>query len=214
MKISAILFDLDGTLIDSAPVLMISWSMALSEVGIKVRPEDLRKYVGLAPKTIVSQFIKDPSDELVRMLKEIRKNYYIKNIDKVVVFDDARFLLEEAKRLGIKMALATSMGNDLLNEIVVHTSLDKYLCCWVSAEEVARPKPEPDVFLKALEKAGAEKSSAIGVGDREYDIIALRKAEIYSVLVERDEYSITKEVEPDLRVKSLTELVPLIQSNR
>ena len=106
------------------------------------------------------------------------------------------------------------MGNDLLNEIVMHTGLDKYLCCWVSAEEVARPKPEPDVFLKALEKTGVDKSSAIGVGDREYDIIALEKAEIYSVLVQRDEYSVTKEVEPDLKVRSLTELLPLIQSNR
>ncbi len=211
MKISAVLFDLDGTLIDSAPNLMISWASTLSDIGVKVTPQDIKKYVGLSPKIIVSKFIPDPSDELVEKLKEKRKMYFKKNMQYVKLFDDALDLLNYLKRVGIKAALATSMGKDMLIDIIQYFNLNNYLCCWVSAEDVQNPKPEPDVFLKALELTGKGKESALGVGDREYDIIAIKKAGIKSVLVKRDEYSVCKSVTPDITVNKLDELIPLIE---
>lgn len=212
MKFKALLLDLDGTLIDSAQNLMLSWSLTLSEQGINVKPEQIKPYVGLSPRVIISKFINDPSDELVERLKERRKYYFVKNIDKVKIYEDALELLVFAKQNGIKAALATSMGNDMLDEIIKHFELDKYLCCWVSAEDVKNPKPAPDVFLKALEKTKEEKDKALGVGDREYDILALNSANIKSALVVRDEYSFCKTAKPDYVVNKLSELIPLIQA--
>jgi len=211
MKISAVLFDLDGTIIDSAPNLMFSWASALSEVGVKVQPEDLKKFVGLSPKVIISKFIPDPSDELVEKLKERRKIYFKENIHRVKLFDDAVELLNYLNNVKIKAALATNMGKDMLIDIIQYFNLDRYLCCWVSAEDVKNPKPAPDVFLKALELTGVKKDLSLGVGDREYDIIALEKAGIKSVLVKRDEFSVCNTVTPYITVNRLDELIPLIE---
>jgi haloacid dehalogenase superfamily, subfamily IA, variant 3 with third motif having DD or ED len=211
MKISAVLFDLDGTIIDSAPNLMFSWASTLSEIGINVKPEDLKKFVGLSPKVIVSKFIPDPSDELIEKLKERRKMYFKMNIHRVKLFDDAVELLNHLNQVRIKAALATSMGRDMLIDIIQYFDLDRYLCCWVSAEDVKNPKPAPDVFLKALELTGAKKDLSLGVGDREYDIIALKKAGIKSALVKRDEFSVCSTVTPDITVNRLSELIPLIE---
>lgn len=212
MKISAVLFDLDGTLIDSASNLMFSWAATLSDFGLKVSPEDIKKYVGLSPKVIVSKFIPDPSDELVEKLKDRRKMYFKKNLKLVKLFDDAFELLNYLKQAKIKAALATSMGRDMLSDIIQYFKLDNYLCCWVSADDVQKPKPEPDVFLKALQLTGEKKEYVLGVGDREYDIIAIKKAGLTSVLVKRDEYSVCKTVQPDITVCRLDELIPLIKS--
>ena len=211
MKISAVIFDLDGTIIDSAPNLMFSWASALSEVGVNVQPEDLKKFVGLSPKVIISKFIPDPSDELVEKLKERRKIYFKENIHRVRLFDDAVKLLNYLNNVKVKAALATSMGKDMLIDIIQYFKLDRYLCCWVSAEDVKNPKPAPDVFLKALELTEAKKDLSLGVGDREYDIIALEKAGIKSVLVKRDEFSVSNTVTPYITVNRLDELIPLIE---
>ncbi len=212
MKISAVLFDLDGTLIDSAPNLMVSWASTLSEIGIKVNPEDIKKFVGLSPKVIISHFIPDPSDELIEKLKDRRKMYFKRNLKYVKLFDDALELLNYLKQARIKAALATSMGKDMLIDIIQYFNLDRYLCCWVSAEDVQNPKPAPDVFLKALELTEETKESALGVGDREYDVMAIKSADIKSVLVKRDEFSVCKNVTPDIIVNRLNELIPLIKS--
>ncbi len=211
MSISGISFDLDGTLIDSAKNLMVSWSQVMKEHGVNVNPDDIRPYVGLSPKIIVSKFIKDPSDEFIEALKARRKEIFIKNIDLVKVFDDALYALKWLKENGYRASIATSMGGDMINEIVKRFGLDNYVCCWISAEEVKNPKPAPDVFIKSFERMGIKPSQALVVGDREYDIIGGKAAGAKTVLVKRDEYSLCKTVAPDFAVNSLYELPGILK---
>ncbi len=208
--ILGIAFDLDGTLIDSAETLTIAWSSTFKEIGLNVKPSEIRKYVGLSPAKIASAFASNLSNEDVEKLKSIRKKYFIENIWRIKVFPEAFPTILKLKELKIKASIATSMGKDMIDEIVKHFKIDELVCCWVSSEEVSNPKPEPDVFLKAFEKMNLTPEECMSVGDREYDIIAGKKAGSITALVVRDEFSRSNSVKPDYIIHDLSELLAIV----
>ena len=208
--ILGIAFDLDGTLIDSAETLMISWSSAFRDIGLDVKPSEIRRYVGLSPAQIASAFAGNLSNEDVERLKRLRKKYFLENIWRIRVFPEVFPTLLKLKEVHVKSSIATSMGKDMVDEIVKRFRLDEHVCCWVSSEEVSNPKPEPDVFLKAFEKMNLTPKECMSVGDREYDVIAGKKAGSMTALVVRDEFSRSESVKPDYTIRDLSELPAII----
>jgi beta-phosphoglucomutase-like phosphatase (HAD superfamily) len=210
--ILGVAFDLDGTLIDSAETLMIAWSQTLKEFGHNVQPSEIRKYVGLSPAVIASKFISNLNNDDIEMMKSVRKRHFIENIYRIKVFPDAVSCISNLTDMGIKASIATSMGRDMIDVIVKHFNIDKMVCCWVSSEDVKNPKPEPDVFLKAFEKMNLRSEECISVGDREYDIVAGKKAGSLTALIVRDQYSQSISMRPDYIMHSLDELPNIIKS--
>ncbi|MCL4343972.1 MAG: HAD family hydrolase [Nitrososphaerota archaeon] len=209
--IKGIAFDLDGTLIDSAETLTIAWSSTFGEFGLDVKPSEIRKYVGLSPAVIASKFINNLSNDDIEKMKSTRKKYFIENIKRIKVFPDAFSSISKLKEMGIMASIATSMGKDMINEIVEYFKINQLVCCWVSSEEVKNSKPEPDVFLKAFEKMGLSPNACISVGDREYDIIAGKKGGSLTALIVRDEYSKSISVKPDYIIHDLNELLDIVR---
>ncbi|MEM0146563.1 MAG: HAD family phosphatase [Conexivisphaerales archaeon] len=211
--IKGVAFDLDGTLIDSAETLMLAWSNTFKEFGLNVKPSEIRKYVGLSPAVIASKFINNLSNDDVEKMKGIRKKYFIENIWRIKIFPDALSTILKLKEMGIKASIATSMGKDMINEIINNFNLNQLVCCWVSSEEVKNPKPEPDVFLKAFSKMNLSPNECISVGDREYDIIAGKKAGSLTALIVRDQYSKSINIKPDYIIHDLNELLNIASAN-
>ncbi|MFP3261381.1 MAG: HAD family phosphatase [Nitrososphaeria archaeon] len=209
--ISGVVFDLDGTLIDSAEQLAIAWSKALKEFGYDVKPSEIRKYVGLSPAVLISKFISNLSNDDLEMIKSLRKRHFIENINRIKMFPDAVSCLSNLRSIGVNASIATSLGRDMIDEIVKHFNLDRMVCCWVTGEDVKNPKPEPDVFLKAFEKMNLTPREGIVVGDREYDIIGGKRAGSLTALIVRDQYSKTNSVQPDYIIHSLDELLEIIK---
>jgi HAD superfamily hydrolase (TIGR01509 family) len=208
--ISGVVFDLDGTLIDSAEAASITMSNTLRELGYSVQPSEIRKYIGLTSSEIASKFMGNLTNDDIKKIKGIRKRNYIKNIDKIRVFPDAISCISNLAKMGIKVSIASSMGKDLIDEIVKHFNINKMVCCWVSSEEVKNPKPEPDVFLKAFERMNLAPKNCISVGDREYDIIAGKKAGSLTALIIRDQFSKSGTVKPDYEMHDLNELAIIV----
>ncbi|MGC8557827.1 MAG: HAD family hydrolase [Nitrososphaeria archaeon] len=208
--ISGAVFDLDGTLIDSAEAASLTLSDTFKEFGYSIQPSEIRKYVGLSSSAIASKFMGNLTDDDVERIRSIRKRYYLKNIDRIIVFPDAVSCISNLTKMGIKISIASSMGKDLIDEVVKHFGIDRMVCCWVSTEEVKNPKPEPDVFLRAFEKMGLMPGECISVGDREYDIIAGKRAGSLTALIARDQYSQSSSVHPDYIIKDLNELPVIV----
>lgn len=209
--ISGVVFDLDGTLIDSAKAASITMSDTLRELGYSVQPSEIMKYIGLTSPEIASKFMGNLTNDDIKKIKGIRKHYYIKNIDRIQVFPDATSSITNLAKMGMKVSIASSMGKDLIDEIVKHFNIDKMVCCWVSSEEVKNPKPEPDVFLKAFERMNLAPKNCISVGDREYDIMAGKKAGSLTALIVRDQFSKSGAVKPDYEMHDLNELPDIVR---
>jgi len=208
--ILGVAFDLDGTLIDNSDVLSVALSKAIEDFGYRAPPSEIKKYLGLSFYDIVSNFIKQPSDELLEKIKVARKKYVVESITGFKIFPDALYALKALKELDIKSSVATSLGKDLVDTVIRGMELDDYLCCWITVDEVKKPKPEPDVFLKAMQLMGFKPENCIAVGDREYDVIAGKKAGSLTALVLRDIFSKYESVKPDYILRSLEELPDII----
>jgi pyrophosphatase PpaX len=212
MRFSVVLFDLDGTLIDSGPIILASMQHATRTVlGREIAYEELAATVG--GQGLVSQVrALDPDrvDELVEVYKEHNDPLH----ETLEAFDDFVDVLpqlrEEGRRLGIVTAkrhrtvqLALDRFPDLANQFEVV----------VGFEDTDRHKPEPDPVLAALRKLGAEPSQAAYVGDSPFDIQAAKAAGVFAVAVgwggiHSDERLL--EEEPDAFVHEPSELLDVL----
>ncbi|HEU5141448.1 MAG TPA: pyrophosphatase PpaX [Bacillales bacterium] len=178
MKINTVLFDLDGTLINTNELIIASFSHTLEQYfpGQYAR-EDIVEFIG-EPLTESFQRI-DPQrvDELV----DVYRRHNIENHDRLVreyegVHETVKSLHQQGYKLGIvttKMRKTVSMGMKL-------AGLDKLIDTVVTFEDVRRAKPDPEPVNRALSLLGATAEHAIMVGDSPFDIEAGKNAGTYT----------------------------------
>jgi HAD superfamily hydrolase (TIGR01549 family) len=154
------IFDLDGTLIDSVDAHGMSYVLAFKEIGKKISMKEANKLTGLGGKEIAKLLgAKDP-DELYRRKSEI----FIGMMDEVNEIKDATFVLNELRKRGHKVCLATSASRSN-----TEAAIEKF--GWkfdmvVTRRDVENGKPSPDMINLILKKFPGP---AVVVGDTEYD---------------------------------------------
>ena len=125
-----------------------------------------------------------------------------------VLYDDVLPTLKKLKKRGLIVGLITSLTKDM-NLICSDLGLAPYVDFVVTAKEVGANKPEPPIFLAALERAGVNPSEAVYVGDQyETDVVGARGVGIGPILIDR--YDLMPEVSDCPRIHSLTELLNII----
>ena len=212
MRFRVVLFDLDGTLIDSGPIILASMQHATRTVlGREIAYEELAATVG--GQGLVSQMrALDPDrvDELVEVYKEHNDPLH----ETLEAFDDFLDVLprlrEEDRRLGIvtaKRHRTVQLALDRFPEIAEQFEVV------VGYEDTERHKPEPDPVLLALERLGAVPAEAAYVGDSPFDIQAAKAAGVFAIAVgwggiHADERLL--EEEPDAFVREPAELLDVL----
>jgi pyrophosphatase PpaX len=212
VRFRVVLFDLDGTLIDSGPIILASMQHATRTVlGREIAYEELAATVG--GQGLVSQMRSlDPDrvDELVEVYKEHNDPLH----DTLEAFDDFLDLLprlrEEGRRLGIvtaKRHRTVGLALDRFPELAEQFEVV------VGYEDTERHKPEPDPVLLALERLGASPAEAAYVGDSPFDIQAAKAAGVFAIAVgwggiHADERLL--EEEPDAFVREPAELLDVL----
>jgi pyrophosphatase PpaX len=212
MRFRVVLFDLDGTLIDSGPIILASMQHATRTVlGREIAYEELAATVG--GQGLVSQMRElDPDrvDELVEVYKEHNDPLH----ETLEAFDDFLDVLPrlraEGRRLGIvtaKRHRTVRLALDRFPELAEHFEVV------VGYEDTERHKPEPDPVLFALERLGATAPEAAYVGDSPFDIRAAKAAGVFAVAVgwggiHADERLL--EEEPDAFVREPAELLDVL----
>lgn len=176
-NIKTILFDIDGTLLDSKELILLSYEHVLGDAGINIHRDDLNKILGktmeqgyahLLPGTDVEGFIQ----------KHIA--FGTKNTDLITPFPKAEEVIAELRERGFKLAAVTNR-----KKWPGRAALDSQFVPWfdyvVTASDVINPKPHPEPLLKALTYFNISPIDSMMVGDSDADIQAGKAAGVTTV---------------------------------
>jgi AHBA synthesis associated protein len=204
-RVSVVVFDLDGVLVDSFDVMREAFAVAYAEVvGDGTAPfEEYNRHMGRHFPDIMRIMGLPPEMEK----PFVRESYRLAH--RVRLFDGALELLSTLRARGIKLAVATGKSGQraraLLDTLGVLGEFD-YV---IGSDEVTRPKPAPDIVLRALELLDARPEEAIMVGDAVTDLRSARAAGVTAVAAlwaDNDAEAVLRE-KPDVVVREFDELL-------
>jgi HAD superfamily hydrolase (TIGR01549 family) len=179
----AVLFDIDGTLVDSVDLHAQAWQEAFARYGKDVGYEEIRRQMGKGGDQLLPVFLSD--EELERFgeeLEEYRSSLYQRKfLPWVRPFPQAREILARLKQSGSAVGLASSCKRTELGYYLRMVGGASLVDAATTADDADRSKPFPDVFLPCLEKLGADAARAVAVGDSPFDAESAGRAGITSV---------------------------------
>jgi HAD superfamily hydrolase (TIGR01509 family) len=181
----AIIFDIDGTLLDSVDLHAQAWQEAFRKFRYDIPFEDIRRQIGkggdqLLPVFLSEGEIKQIGDELSDYRGRLFKEKYL---SKVKPFPGVRALFEKIKAHGQQIALASSAKGDELKDFERIANIEDLVEVETSSADAERSKPHPDIFEAALDRLGKKVSreQAIVVGDSPHDAEAAKRAHLRTV---------------------------------
>jgi HAD superfamily hydrolase (TIGR01509 family) len=179
----AVLFDIDGTLMDSVNLHAQAWQEALARFGKEVKYEDVRSQIGKGGDKLLPVFLDE--EELERFgedLDEYRGGLYERQyLPWAKPFPGARDLLARLKQAGTLVGLASSCKRTELGYYLRLVGGASLVDAATTAEDAEQSKPQPDIFLACLEKLALDPGDAVAVGDSPYDAVAAGRAGIRTV---------------------------------
>lgn len=167
----SVIFDMDGTLLDTQRIYIAAWDCAGEKQGYKNAGRFVPQACGMSPSNC-TRFIKDTFDgiDIKRFIADY-SDYAEKN--RVVRFKDgAKELLEYLKQRGVKIGLASGSSRELVNSHLEKVDALKFFDVMVCGDEVENGKPAPDIFLKTAELLGADPADCFVFEDSENGINA------------------------------------------
>jgi HAD superfamily hydrolase (TIGR01509 family) len=183
MKIRAILFDIDGTLVDSNDLHVLAWQEAFATVGAHFDRATIHNQIGKGTDMLVPALLPDADEATHEALGKAHGDAFKgKFLDRVKPFPGAHDLLARAHDAGRTVVLASSASSAELDHYLGLLDAHDLVGATTSADDVARTKPAPDIFATALEKvAPLSPDEVIVVGDTPYDVEAAAKCGIATV---------------------------------
>ncbi|MDQ4138641.1 MAG: HAD family hydrolase [Actinomycetota bacterium] len=179
--VEAVLFDIDGTLVDSNYLHVDTWDRAFAEAGRPIEIWRIHRAIGMDSAELLKTLLGDDPDGVAERAKELHGEYYKAEAGRLRPFDGAAELVRSLIARGIAVVLATSAPEDELEILLQVLGLSKGEVSTTSSGDVDTAKPEPGIIQAALGKAGADPARAVMVGDTIWDVIAAERAGVSTI---------------------------------
>lgn len=184
MPTPAVLFDIDGTLVDSNYLHVHAWQRAFSEVGCDVEAWRVHRRIGMDGSALLDELLPDASADTTARAKDLHSRFYRETAELLKPLPGARQLLDVVTAAGLQVVLATSAPDDELELLRKVLDREDVVSAVTSSEDVETAKPRPDIVAVALERAGVGPENAVFVGDTVWDVRAAARAGVPCICVE------------------------------
>jgi pyrophosphatase PpaX len=210
MKINTLLFDLDGTLINTNELIIESFLHTLnSYYPSKYKREDVLPFIG---PTLYDTFASVNPDKMDEMVKVYRKFNHEQHDHLVTEFETVFETVKTLHEQGFKLGIVTTKIRDTVNMGLKLTKLDQFFDVVVTLDDVENAKPHPEPVLKALEQLGSKPEEAIMVGDNHHDVEAGKNAGTKTAgvawSIKGREY--INSYNPDYLLEKMSDILPII----
>jgi HAD superfamily hydrolase (TIGR01549 family) len=182
--IEAVIFDVDGTIVDSNEFHVRAWDCAFRRFGKKFPLEQLRQQIGKGADQYLPEFLSPEEVQTIgKQIDEYRSELYRKEyLPLVRPFPKVRQLFERIKRDGKRIALASSGKNQELKVYKKIAQIEDLVDSATTSEDADKSKPAPDIFEAALEKLGnPSPHKVVAAGDTPYDAEAAKKVGVSTI---------------------------------
>ncbi len=181
--LKAIIFDMDGVLVDSMRFQADAWAKAFQDAGINIVREDIYELEGSNDKRLIKSIFKEarkePEPEHFERLPEKKRD--LLEFDRIKPFEGIPECLDELKR-NFRLAMVSGSNRNTVGKIV-DKFFSGYFDVVINGSDLERGKPDPDPYLKALEMLGLTKNECMVIENAPLGITAAKRAGLYCVAV-------------------------------
>jgi phosphoglycolate phosphatase-like HAD superfamily hydrolase len=181
---SLVIFDVEGTLVDSTALTLQCWQETLQSFGFEFSLAVLQRHSGQDPRDMLHELLPGPrvTRVLPRVIEAHGRRYRDKYLPRVAAFPSVRALFERVKRAQRLIALATSASADEVDHYVALTNVGDLVDAVACGDDVQHDKPDSALIEVALLRAGkAVPQDAVMIGDSPYDAIAAKHAGVATI---------------------------------
>lgn len=215
-RVQLLIFDLDGTLVDSETDLTLSVNAVRAQMGLDALPlKTIASYVGQGVTTLIEKSLgkSSCSEDVQKGVSLFLAHYRFHMLDNTLPYPGVRESLEELKNH--KMAVLTNKPVVFSRDMLGGLGLAKYFSFIYGGNSFARKKPDPVGVIKLMDDTRSSREETMIVGDSDIDVLTARNAEVWACGVSYGIGSHTLEAAaPDLMVGDLRDLVPLLNGKR
>ena len=220
-SIKALIFDIDGTLVDSFEVYHRVFNQGIADYGVEEVPRDVLRELlakNLSLREILQEVFPSPIDDATyeRCREKILRLYREAELEGVKAFPGTEKLFRYLQDTGIKIGIATGRMSSVDDEWIRfrRLGLHTFISTIVTSREVEHRKPASDVIIECARRLGIPAEQCVVVGDTEPDIIAARMAGAIAVSVTtgHEDEEVLQKAKPDVVLKSINDLVPYLKS--
>ena len=179
----AVIFDVDGTLVDSVDIHAEAWRDAFAEFGHQIPLAEIRGQIGKGGDQLMPVFLSEAELKQIGERLESRRADILKvrYLHRITAFPKVPELFRRLRETGVRIVLASSAKNSELATYKKVAGIEDLVEEQTASDDAEKSKPHPDIFQAALERAKVPSDSALVIGDTPYDAQAARKAGLHCI---------------------------------
>jgi HAD superfamily hydrolase (TIGR01549 family) len=176
-KTDTVIFDLDGTLVDSQPAALGATIEALSQFGVQVTAAEVREVFGGGARKLLGHFLErdlsaGQADQVLEAAVRLRAGLQLELISETLLLPGVKDLMASLKDGEYTLAVATMSSRAVVDSVLEFHGIGPYFDVVLTIDDVTKGKPDPEILIKAVDRLGGQVSSALYVGDSSHDLEA------------------------------------------